>query len=256
MDVGYTLSGLVVGTIVGLTGVGGGSLMTPLLILLFGVAPATAIGTDLLYAALTKSAGAVAHARRGNVDWSVVGRLAAGSVAGALAALAALEIVPADRADVSRLLTASLGVALVLTAIALVAKEPLQRRALASAARWRGRWLGAATVAAGLALGVLVTLSSVGAGALGVTALLFLYPRLSTATLVGTDIAHAVPLTLVAGLGHARMGSVDWLLLASLAAGSLPGVWLGTTLSSRLPERALRTGLALLLGVIGTRLVL
>src|SRR5260370_675050 len=151
MDWLYTLSGFAVGAIVGLTGVGGGSLMTPLLVLVFGVAPVTAVGTDLLFAALTKTGGAWAHARRGNVDWKIVG------------------------------------------------------------------WLAAARI-------------------------------------VGADIAHAVPLTLVAGLGHAAAGAVDWQLLVALLIGSLPGIWLGSALSQRIPERLLRTALAGMLVLIGGKL--
>lgn len=230
--------------------------MTPLLIMLFGVAPMTAIGTDLLYAAITKTGGIAVHASRRNIEWKVVTRLAGGSVTGALLTIGALWVVPIEHTNIARALTASLGGALILTALAILGKEHLHNRARRSTAHWRTHWVGRLTVLAGLVLGVLVTLSSVGAGALGVAALFFLYPQLSAARIVGTDIAHAVPLALVAGIGHAQLGSVDWVLLGSLLAGSLPGVWLGSALSAHVPERVLRSGLASLLCVIGVKFVL
>ncbi len=256
IDLAYTLSGFVVGAIVGLTGVGGGSLMTPLLVVLFGVSPATAVGTDLLYAAVTKAGGGAVHARRGHVRWDIVARLAAGSISGALLTIAVLGAVQIDHAALSKIVTETLGVALILTALAILGKNRLQRWGRAAADASRAPWIGALTVAVGLVLGVLVTLSSVGAGALGVAALFFLYPRLRTVDIVGSDIAHAVPLTLVAGLGHAHLGTVDWTLLGSLLLGSLPGIWLGSILSARVPETMLRSGLASLLVVIGGKLML
>jgi hypothetical protein len=256
LDLAYTFSGFVVGAIVGLTGVGGGSLMTPLLVLLFGVAPATAVGTDLLYAAITKSGGVLVHARKQHVQWGVVGRLASGSIPGALITIALLSTLSIDQAAFSKIVTESLGVALIITALAILGKNRLQRWGRLSTGASLERWTGPLTVAVGLLLGVLVTLSSVGAGAMGVAALYFLYPRLPTKQIVGSDIAHAVPLTLVAGLGHAHLGTVDWSLLGSLLLGSLPGIWLGSVLSARMPERVLRSGLASLLIVIGGKLVL
>jgi uncharacterized protein len=257
MDFAYTISGFVVGTIVGMTGMGGGALMTPLLVLLFGVAPATAVGTDLLYAAITKSGGAVVHARKSHVQWPIVIALSAGSLPGALATIAFLRAFPADHRTVDALLRNCLGAALLLTAAALVVSIVVRGRARDGAPRngWRERRILPATVLVGLVLGVLVTLTSVGAGALGVTVLLFLYPSLPAARIVGTDIAHAVPLTLVAGLGHASLGTVNWGLLVALIVGSLPGIWLGSSLSARIPERVLRSGLAVLLALIGARLL-
>ena len=256
MDTGYTLSGFVVGGIVGLTGVGGGSLMTPLLVLLFGVTPATAVGTDLLYAAITKAGGVVVHGRRKSVRWDIAGRLAAGSLPGALATIAILSAVGVDSSALSTVVTQSLGIALILTAIAIVFKRRIQQWVRATAGRWMGSSPAPLTVLAGFVLGVLVTLSSVGAGALGATALFLLYPRLTTVEVVGTDISHAVPLTLVAGLGHAHLGTVDVVLLGSLLVGSLPGIALGSMLSSRVPDTLLRSGLAAILLVVGGRLVL
>lgn len=258
MEIGYVISGLIVGFIVGLTGVGGGSLMTPILVLGFGINPAVAVGTDLLYASITKSAGVWVHARRGNVDWKVVGWLAAGSIPAALLCVVLLRVLGIQTEKVSGIITASLGVALILTAAALIFKERLLRlaqREVGSGMGWRQRHVFGVTVATGAIMGVLVTLSSVGAGALGVTALLFLFPLLPALRIVGSDIAHAVPLTAVAGLGHLSMGTVDLNLLGSLLVGSLPGIYLGSHAGSWVPERVLRPLLATMLVLIGGKLV-
>jgi uncharacterized protein len=252
----YVVSGFTVGAIVGVTGVGGGSLMTPLLVLMFGVAPTTAVGTDLLYASITKSGGAWVHARRGGIDWRLVRLLAFGSIPASLATIAAIRWLAVDTQSLSHLITQCLGAALILTALSIIFRERIRD--------WANRRLGFGidgapaywVVITGFTLGLLVTISSVGAGAVGVTALMLLAPALTTSRVVGSDIAHAVPLTLVAGLGHASTGSVDWMLLGSLLIGSLPGIWLGSHLSHRLPERALRALLATLLVLIGGRLAL
>lgn len=257
MDGSYTLAGFTVGAVVGLTGVGGGALMTPLLVLLFGISPATAVGTDLLYAAITKTVGVGVHQRNRTIDWRITGRLAAGSLPAAALALWLLSRFDLRHSGVGQSLTAVLGVALVLTAAALLARGRLQhwgRRPAVSI--WRERHLAVATIVAGALLGALVTLSSVGAGALGVTALALLYPQLATVRMVGTDISHAVPLTLFAGLGHWWLGSVDWTLLASLLLGSIPGIALGSQVAVHVPERVLRPVLAALLVAIGGRLCL
>jgi uncharacterized membrane protein YfcA len=259
MDWLYSLSGFFVGFIVGVTGVGGGSLMTPLLVLVFGIAPVTAVGTDLLYAALTKVGGSIAHSRRGTVDWKVVGRLATGSLPAALLSMALLHYLAPDEKHLRALITSVLSVALVLTALALLFKPWLQklgRREDGAVYELHAHHLHGATILTGAVLGVLVTLSSVGAGALGVVVLLFLYPRLPTAKIVGTDIAHAVPLTLVAGLGHAAMGTVNFGLLGSLLLGSLPGIYLGSSLGVKIPDHVLRPTLAAMLMLIGGRLLL
>jgi uncharacterized protein len=257
MDWLYTLSGFAVGAVVGLTGVGGGSLMTPLLVLLFGVAPVTAVGTDLLFAALTKTGGAWAHARRGNIDWKIVFRLASGSVPASAVTLVLLHMYVPDPGRLSAIVSVALGFALILTAGALLFRERLHAWAARRAASSHPTFDSPRrTAALGAVLGVLVTISSVGAGALGVTALFFLYPGLAAARIVGTDIAHAVPLTLVAGLGHAAAGVVDWKLLGSLLIGSLPGIWLGSSLSRKIPEHVLRTILAAMLVLIGGKLAL
>jgi uncharacterized membrane protein YfcA len=256
MDYLYTLSGFAVGAIVGLTGVGGGSLMTPLLVLLFGVHPATAVGTDLLYAALTKAGGTVAHGRKGHIDWAITGRLAAGSIPAAAITIFALSQLPKDSNTIGVIISHGLGFALMLTAIAIVFGRKLREHAgTHNESPLRRRYLGKITVAVGAILGVLVTISSVGAGALGVAVLFFLYPKLSPVKIVGSDVAHAVPLTLVAGLGHWLLGGVDWALLGSLLIGSLPGIWIGTHLSAKVPEHILRRILASMLVLIGTKLV-
>jgi len=256
MDWLFTLSGYVVGAIVGLTGVGGGSLMTPLLVLFFGIHPATAVGTDLLYAAITKAGGTSVHARKGHVDWRITGLLAAGSIPASLLTIWALSLLPKQSAAVTHIISLSLGVALLLTACAIVFRQKLQRYALAHADDAAHTELQATiTVANGVLLGILVTVSSVGAGALGVAVLFFLYPKLPALRIVGSDLAHAVPLTLIAGLGHWVIGSVDWSLLVNLLLGSLPGIWLGSHASARVPERFLRPLLASMLVLIGGKLI-
>ena len=248
-----SLSGFIVGLIVGLTGVGGGSLMTPLLVLAFGVAPATAVGTDLLYAAITKAGGIYVHDRQGTIDYRVAGWLALGSVPMAVATTIALHMIAPAPEILAATIKGTLGVALILTAAALIFRARLA--ALSPTANWSAGRIAAATVATGAVLGVLVTLSSVGAGAVGVAALIFLYPDKPAVQIVGTDIAHAVPLTLVAGLGHAALGTVDLVLLATLLVGSIPGVMLGSHLSRKLPEHLLRPALAAMLLLVGAKLV-
>lgn len=257
MEWAYTFSGLVVGYIVGLTGVGAGALMTPLLILVFGVSPAVAVGTDLLYASITKSAGACVHYRRGNVKWGVVCWLAAGSIPAALLTMLGLKALGVDSTHFSTLLTTALGGTVILTALALVFKGRLRfsRARGIHAGIWSERFRIPATLATGAVLGALVTLTSVGAGALGMVALVALYPRLPIATLIGSDIAHAVPLTLVAGLGYAALGNVDYHMLLSLLAGSLPGIYLGSHSAGRVPEPVLRNLLAAVLFLAGGKLI-
>ena len=252
----YAGSGLAVGVLVGLTGVGGGSLMTPLLVLLFHFHPATAVGTDLLYAAATKTAGTAVHGLRDTVDWRIVRRLGAGSVPGAALTLAGLAYFgPASKSQ-GALISFVLGVALLMTSATILFRPQI----LAFAARRRrevsDRRVALLTVLTGLVLGVLVSLTSVGAGALGVTALLLLYPRLPTIRIIGSDIAHAVPLTLVAGAGHWMLGTVNWHLLASLLVGSVPGIVVGSLLATRAPDLVLRPILAVTMILVGARLVL
>lgn len=257
MDWLYTVSGFLVGLIVGVTGVGGGSLMTPLLVLIFGVSPATAVGTDLLYASLTKSLGGWVYSRNSTVDWKVVGLLSLGSLPAALLTIVLLKYLAMDEKTLRGLVTGVLSVALLLTATALLLKDWIRKLALrddGSVYELHHRYLPAATIIAGLVVGSLVTISSIGAGVLGTVALLFLYPRLPAVKVVGTDIVHAVPLTAVAGMGHMALGTVDFVLLGSLLLGSLPGIYLGSHLSAKVPEKLLRKGLAAMLLIVASRL--
>jgi uncharacterized protein len=254
MDSVAILSGFAVGAIVGMTGVGGGSLMTPLLIGVFKLHPALAIGTDLWFAALTKTGGAVAHARHGHVDWRITRLLLAGSLPAALATIVLMHATGITKGWAAAL-TFSLGIALLLTAVVVAFKKTWQAVGL-KLERWLPESRKAPlTVASGVVLGVLVTLSSIGAGALGATLILLLYPRLAAHRLVGTDIAHAVPLTLVAGIGHATLGHVDWALLVALLVGSLPGIWLGAQLTRRMPEGLVRGLLCVSLVTAGVKVI-
>jgi uncharacterized protein len=260
MDIGYIFSGLLVGLLVGITGVGGGSLMTPLLMFLFGFAPSVAVGTDLLFAAITKTGGVlVHHGKHRSVEWRIVGLLAAGSLPASVATLLVLSHYARLGRDITHLITYSLGIALILTALALFFRAQLQQAGKFEEVHTPGRFhhlQAPATIVIGLALGVLVTMSSVGAGALGTVALLFLYPRLPTLKIVGTDLAHAIPLTAIAGFGHWQMGNVNFVLLGSLLIGSLPGIWIGSHFSAKIPEKYLRPILASVLMLIGFKFVL
>jgi uncharacterized protein len=254
----YSLSGLLVGILVGVTGVGGGSLMTPLLVLLFNVHPATAVGTDLLYAAITKSAGTAVHSRNKTVNWRIVGFLAVGSIPAAIITLMLMSGVDRDSLSFRTVLTHSLGWMLFLTAVLLIFRKPIVDKV----AEWRrhrkpveARTIAVATVILGVLLGALVTLTSVGAGALGVTALLMLYPRLEIRDVVGSDIVHAVPLTLVGGIGYWFIGEIDWAMLVSLLIGSVPGIIFGSHLAPRMPDKLIRPVLAATLSLVALKLV-
>ena len=247
-------SGLGVGLIVGITGVGGGSLMTPLLLSVFKLNPAVAIGTDLWFASLTKMSGSVAHARHGHVNWAIVRRMLSGSIPASIVTVALMHQTGVTKGWASAL-TFSLGIALLLTAVVVAFKQSWQPLGLKLE-----RWIPesrkpALMVALGLILGVLVSLSSIGAGAIGATLILLIYPRMQARDIVGTDIAHAVPLTLVAGIGHASLGNVDWSLLVSLLIGSLPGIWLGAQLTRRLPDGAVRSLLFVSLLMAGWKVI-
>lgn len=259
-DIALIFAGFFVGLVVGLTGVGGGSLMTPILIFFFGVKPYLAVGTDLLFAAVTKAGGTVSLARQGLVPWRVVGLLSAGSLPAALITLSVLHRLGPETEGVQAIMTHTLGIALLLTAAAMFYKatrgkvlpRTLHGADLDNASRTH-HW--SLPVVFGAVIGTLVTLTSVGAGAIGVSVLLLLFPLLPLPRIVAADIAYAVPLTLVAGLGHASLGSVDWPLLVTLLAGSLPGIWLGTRLMRHTPERVVRSLLSLLLAYAGTKLI-
>ena len=259
-DLALISAGFFVGTIVGLTGVGGGSLMTPILIFFFGFKPYLAVGTDLLFAAFTKMGGTVRLARAGVVNWRIVLHLSAGSIPAALMTLYVLHRLGPANPDVQGLMTTTLGAALLLTAAATLYKA-VRGRALATTLR-PGQEHQAATprhwslpLLLGAVVGTMVSLTSVGAGAIGVSVLLIVYPLLPLPRIVAADIAYAVPLTLVAGLGHASLGSVDWALLAKLLAGSLPGIWVGSHLVTRINERMIRSILSVLLAWAGIKLL-
>ena len=251
----FSLCGLAVGLLVGLTGVGGGSLMTPLLVLVFGIHSTTAVGTDLLYASATNTAGTAVHGWRGSVDWRIVARLASGSVPATVVTLLFLGRYGAHFDNRHGVTATVLGVALLLTAASILLRKRILRALDARLARLDASTIGALTVILGAVMGVLVSLSSVGAGAIGMTALLALYPTTPASRLVGTDIAHAVPLTLLGGLGHGLMGAVDYGILASLLLGSIPGVMIGGLLASRTPDRVLRPILASTLAIVGGKLL-
>ena len=256
VDLLYSISGFCVSLLVGMTGVGGGSLMTPLLILLFGIHPASAVGTDLLFAAGTKTAGTLVHGLNGTIDWRLVARLAAGSIPMTALTLVALSCFGIDSGAARGLITTVLGGALAATAAVLIFRKRLLALRTAYIGELDPQRAGALPVLLGAVLGVLVSISSVGAGALGVTAIILLYPKLSMPRVVGSDIAHAVPLTLVAGIGHWALGSIDWHLLGALLTGSIPGIILGSYVSVRVPEAVLRFTLATTLILVAGKLVL
>jgi uncharacterized protein len=252
------LAGLLVGTIVGITGVGGGALMTPILVLLFGVAPQTAVGTDLLYASITKMFGTAVHHNHGTVDWEVVRRLAYGSLPAAGLTLVWMNMSDVHQVKSGFIITA-VGIALMVTALGMLLKDKLH-------AFGRNLRVGDSvhfkhvqpvlTVACGVLLGVLVTLTSIGAGALGTVMLVYLYPlRLSANKLVGTDLAHAIPLALIAGLGHLSLGNVNYSLLLNLLIGSIPGVLIGSFISTRAPLTFIRYAIALVLGAVAVKML-
>ncbi len=256
LDPLYALAGFAVGFLVGLTGVGGGSLMTPILVLLFNFHPVSAVGTDLLYACMTKSVGSLVHGWKKSVDWSIVGWMALGSIPAAIGALFLLAQLGPPSESIVTPIKVTLGVMLMLTGIALLAKDRIlrwsrrhgQERSLAVT---RGL-----TLLLGLIVGAAVTVTSVGAGAIGATALLVLYPRTPLARIVGSDVAHAVPLTFVAGLGHWWLGTVDFPLLGALLLGSIPGIIIGSLLASHVRETILRPILACVLILVAISLIL
>jgi uncharacterized protein len=248
----YVLSGFFVGVLVGMTGIGGGSLMTPILILLFGVHPATAVGTDLLFASLTKVVGVVVHGAARNIDWRLVILLAFGSVPATIASVFVLSTLDIHASTGSRTLTLSLAVVLVLTSLFLFCAGKIRERLVSKLDRQTGLLL---TPVLGALMAVLVSFTSVGAGAIGVTMLVLLYPKMPFARIVGSDIAHAVPLTFVAGMGHWFLGSIDWPLLLTLLLGSLPGIIAGSYLAKHAPDATGRKVLALVLLAVGIKLL-
>ena len=254
MDIGFIFSGFLVGLLVGLTGVGGGSLMTPILVLFFHIKPALAVGTDLLYASITKSVGIFAHGKLGNIDWKIVKRLMLGSIPASIFTTYYLRRIDVASTGAVDIIKFYLGIALLLTSIAVIFRPFLIEKSKIELFK-SDTSTALVTIFLGLILGGLVTLTSVGAGALGVTALLLIYPKIGITKIVGTDIAHAVPLTLVAGLGHASLGTVDYSLLGVLLIGSIPGIYIGSHLSSKVSEQSVRYVLALILIYVGQKLI-
>ena len=257
MDIVLTIfAGATVGLAIGITGVGGGSLMTPIL-LLFGFPLHIAVGTDLLYAAVTKAGGSVVHARQQSIDWKLVFILASGSVPASLLTILALNYLFSSADEYSQIITSTLGIMLIITALILAFRAPLiKRRPPISAAvtnQAPNRKNDIMTFLMGVGLGVTVTLSSVGAAAIATAALLLLYPRMSALHVIGTNMVHAVPLTLVAGLGHFYLGNVDLFLLFCLLVGSLPAIFIGTKLAAYIPDKLLQPVLALVLFGVGVR---
>lgn len=254
----FTAAGFVVGFIVGMTGVGGGSLMTPILVLGFNISPTIAVGTDLLYAAITKSSGIIFHNKQQNIDWEVVKYLCIGSIPASLLSIYILKNMYLSGINYDHIITSSLSVALILTSLVLIFRKSIQTFASRDSFSWirdlHHKLQKPVTIACGVLIGSLVTLSSVGAGAFGAAVLLFLYPKLKTIQIIGTDLAHAVPITLLAGLGHMHIGTVDFTLLLGLILGSLPGIFLGSRVASLLPDKIIRPILATMLFLIGVKM--
>jgi uncharacterized membrane protein YfcA len=250
----YVASGFAVGVLVGMTGVGGGSLMTPLLILLFGIHPSTAVGTDLLYASATKAGGSLMHGWSRSIHWPAVLRLACGSIPASILTMLVMWKLDLNGATQRSLVNLVLCFALFLTATSLIFRRSILERYRKRFESVDETTTAVVTVLTGITLGILVSISSVGAGAVGVAALLLLYPRLPMSSIVGSDIAHAVPLTLVAGAGHWALGAIDWHLMGVLLMGSLPGILIGSYGAVRVPEAVLRTALAAILIVVAGRI--
>lgn len=253
----YSFSGLIVGFLVGMTGVGGGSLMTPILVILFGVHPVTAVGTDLLFATVTKTVGTTVHGFNNTINWKIVRSLAAGSIP---AALITLWLVAGERSENDAgSLTAVIGAMLVIVAFMLIFRPLLVniiKRFQSRHLEMSDKRAAAATTVLGLVLGTLVTMSSVGAGAMGVTVLLILFPTMKVRDIIGSDIVHAVPLTLIAGAGYWFLGEVDNAMLLSLVVGSVPGVVIGSMIAPKMPDRILRPVLAAVLAAAGGKMLL
>lgn len=257
MTLTYIISGFAVGTLVGLTGVGGGSLMTPLLTLLFGVSPAVAVGTDLAFASITKATGTLTHRLRGSVEWHVVRLLCIGALPAALVATLALKYFGGLSQELGQIIRYSIALSVFLTVIAILYRSKLIAWINAHPERQlEGKKLASATIIAGAILGILVTISSIGAGAIGATILVLLYPKMPAAHVAGTDIAYAVPLTAIAAIGHWWLGSINWELLGSLLLGSVPGITLGSLAAKAVPEKFLRGILATTLTLVACKLVL
>lgn len=261
MEFIHVAAGALVGLIIGLTGVGGGSLMTPILVLGFGIPPTIAVGTDLLYAALTKCSGVYFHQKNHTVDWKIVFLLGSGSVPSSIITLSILENFKKSGFNYDDIILLTLGVMLILTSFIIYIKDELldfihTHHGDSFLVNFIRKYKPYITILCGCLLGCVVTISSVGAGAIGSAILFLLYPRKSSIGIVGTDLAHAVPLTAIAGLGHLHFGSVDFSLLFGLLAGGVPAIYLGSLIGKNLPDRVLRPLIALLLLAMGVKLIL
>ncbi|MBL1143243.1 MAG: sulfite exporter TauE/SafE family protein [Proteobacteria bacterium] len=258
MDFSFTIIGFAVGFVVGMTGVGGGSLMTPILVLGFHIQPAVAVGTDLLYAAITKTGGVFVHHKHGNIQWKILSLLFMGSVPASLCSILIIKKLDSAGVNYDNLIMTTLSIALILTGVFLLSRNQLNKLSKEENSEYikalHLKYRKPTTIFAGALIGVLVTLSSVGAGVIGAAFLFFLYPRYKAIKIVATDIAHAVPITAIAGIGHAHIGTVDFILLGNLIVGSLPGIYLGSKFGTFLPDKAMRPILACMLLAIGIRL--
>ncbi len=257
MTLSYVISGFAVGLLVGLTGVGGGSLMTPLLTLLFGINPTVAVGTDLAFASVTKTAGTLAHRIRNNIHWEIVIRLCLGALPAAVITTLALKYFGALDKHIGQIIRYAIAFSVLLTVVAILGRGRMLNWINAHPERQlHGRKQVIATIVAGTIIGALVTISSIGAGAIGATILVLLYPHLKPAEVAGTDIAYAVPLTAIAAFGHWWLGSINWELLFTLLLGSVPGITIGSLVSRSVPEKFLRGLLATTLTGVAAKLVL
>jgi uncharacterized protein len=258
MDFSFTIIGFGVGFIIGMTGVGGGSLMTPILVLGFNIQPAVAVGTDLLYAAITKSGGVLVHHKHGNIQWKILKLLFMGSIPASICSIFIIKKLDSAGVNYDNLIMTTLSVALILTGTFLLCRNQLRKLStndnFTSIKIIHRKFRKPTTIFAGALIGVLVTISSVGAGVIGAAFLFFLYPRFKAIKIVATDLAHAIPITAIAGLGHAHIGTVDFILLGSLVIGSLPGIFLGSHFGNFLPDKIMRPILAFMLLAIGVRL--
>jgi uncharacterized membrane protein YfcA len=261
VTIGHVIAGAIVGLLLGISGVGGGAILTPLLISVFGVDLKVAVGTDLLFASITKVGGSfVHHNANKSVDWKIVGLLCAGSLPASLITLYFMDQLGRMGKELTHAILLTLGASLLLTAGAMILRAFLQTKRVsgegAEGLEAPSAPQAFATILMGFVLGALVTFTSVGAGAIGTVALMLIYPKLPAVKIVGTDLSYAIPLTAVAGLGHLKMGHVDFHLLIGLLAGSLPGIWAGSLLSGRIPSGFLRIVLAVLLLLTGLKYLL
>ena len=256
MTITYIASGFFVGVLVGLTGVGGGSLMTPLLTLFFGINPTVAVGTDLAFAAATKTLGALVHRYTNTVHWNIVKLLCIGALPAAILATLVLRMLGPMEHEIGQFIRYAIAFSVLLTVISMIFRSRMQAWVTNHPHRQlRGRPLAVTTVLAGALLGTMVTISSIGAGAIGATVLVLLYPRMTPAEVAGTDIAYAVPLTALAALGHWWLGTINWTLLGMLLLGSLPGITIGSLAARAIPEKLLRLLLAATLTGVAAKLV-